>query len=342
MARAALRITGDPGAERVRSLSRALVVGGAGFVGSWLVEALLEQSTETTVLDRMSTPREPVRGADVIVDDVLRADLTALLDARQIDAVFHLAGTAAVPPSLAHPIDDLKRNTVTTVAVLEGARNARRPPLIAFISSAAVYGEGRHMPMTEDHPLEPVSPYGISKLAAETYVRLYAQLYGLPAFSVRPFSLYGPRQRKLVVYDLLRRAAGGEDPLVVLGSPEVSRDFVFVADCVRALLVLARQAPARGEAYNVASGVGTPLGVLVPSILEAVGSEAAVAFTGSVRLGDPLRWEGDPARARALGATFETPLASGLRQTADWLLRPPLQPTVATVRAHEDEPRLLR
>jgi UDP-glucose 4-epimerase len=216
------------------------------------------------------------------------------------------------------PIDDLERNAVTTLAVLEGARHARRSPLVGFISSAAVYGEGRHMPMTEDHPLEPVSPYGISKLAAETYVRLYAELYGFPTFSVRPFSLYGPRQRKLVVYDLLCRATDGEDPLVVLGSPEVSRDFVYVADCARALLVLARRAPALGEAYNVASGAGTPLGVLVPAILKAVGSDVSVAFTGSVRPGDPLRWEGDPARARALGATFDTPLEAGLRRTAEW------------------------
>jgi len=303
----------------VRSIRRALVVGGAGFVGSWLVEALLEESIETIVLDRMSThSREPVAGADVIVEDALQADLSALLDDREIDVLFHLAGTASVPPSLARPIDDLERNAVTTLAVLEGARHARRSPLVGFISSAAVYGEGRHMPMTEDHPLEPVSPYGISKLAAETYVRLYAQLYELPTFSVRPFSLYGPRQRKLVVYDLLCRAADGEDPLVVLGSPEVSRDFVYVADCARALLVLARRAPARGEAYNVASGVGTPLGVLVPAILEAVGVDACVEFTGSVRPGDPVGWEGDAGRARALGAAFDTPLDDGLRRTAAW------------------------
>ena len=321
MARAALRIAGEPRVERLRSIGRALVVGGAGFVGSWLVEALLEESIETIVLDRMSTQsREPVAGADVIVDDVLHADLSALLDDREVDVVFHLAGTASVPPSLVRPIDDLERNAVTTLAVLEGARHARRSPLVGFISSAAVYGEGRHMPMTEDHPLEPVSPYGISKLAAETYVHLYSQLYELPTFSVRPFSLYGPRQRKLVVYDLLCRAVDGEDPLVVLGSPEVSRDFVYIADCARALLVLARRAPARGEAYNVASGVGTPLGVLVPAILTAVGIDAGVDFTGSVRPGDPVRWEGDPGRARALGAAFDTPLDDGLRRTAEWLL----------------------
>jgi UDP-glucose 4-epimerase len=340
MARAPLRITGDTGDGGARSMRRALVIGGAGFVGSWLVQALLEESIETTVLDRMSTQtREAVAGVDLIVDDVLRADLTALLDDRQIDAVFHLAGTAAVPPSLERPIDDLERNAATTLAVLEAARHADRPPLVGFVSSAAVYGEGREMPMTEDHPLQPVSPYGISKLAAETYVRLYAQLYGLPTFSVRPFSLYGPRQRKLVIYDLLCRAVDGEDPLVVLGSPEVSRDFVFVADCARALVVLARRAPARGEAYNVATGVGTRLGTLVPGLLESAGVEAVVRFSGEVRPGDPLRWEGDPTRALALGATFDTPLAEGLRQTAEWLLA---NPRVGTEATRQDQRRRTR
>lgn len=305
----------------MRSLNRALVVGGAGFIGSWLVESLLDQGVATTVLDRMSNRSgDALPGVDLVVDDVSRADLPALLEDRGIDVVFQLAGTPSVPPSLAHPIDDLERNAGTTLSVLEGVRGTRRPPLVAYVSSAAVYGEGRHMPMAEDHPLEPVSPYGISKLAAETYVGLYARLYGISAFSVRPFSLYGPRQRKLVVYDLLCRAVDGEDPLVVTASPEISRDFVFVADCARALLVLARRAPAEGEAYNIASGTGTRLGALVPALLEAAGLEASVRFTGDVRPGDPLRWEGDPRKAQSLGAVFDTTLVDGLGQTAEWYL----------------------
>jgi len=295
----------------MRGLTRALVVGGAGFFGGRLVEELEARGVETTVLDQ--------RGGDLVVD-ATEVDLTAAIDGRGVDAVFQLAGTGLVPTSLAEPLGDLWRNAGTTLAALEGARFARRPPVVAYVSSAAVYGEGREMPMREDHPLEPVSPYGISKLAAERYVALYAQLYGVPAFSVRPFSLYGPGQRKLVVYDLLVRLLGGEDPLVVGGAAEVSRDFVFVADAARSLAALARSAPARGEAYNFASGRRTTLGELVSSLLAATGLAPEVRFTGTVRPGDPVRWDGDASLARTLGAAFDTTLEDGLRLTVEWLV----------------------
>jgi UDP-glucose 4-epimerase len=312
----------------MRSLGHALVVGGAGFVGGWLVERLVGEGVATTILDRSTGSKDRFGGVEVIPNDVSRIDVQGLVDERGIDTVFHLAGTPSVPPSLTRPLEDLERNAGTTLWVLEGVRRARRPPLVVFVSSAAVYGDGRRMPMTEDHPRRPVSPYGVSKLAAETYVHLYAQLYGVPAFSVRPFSLYGPRQEKLVVYDLLRRAVAGEDPVIVLGSPNVSRDFVFVKDCVRAMVVLARGAPARGEAYNIASGIGTTLGSLVPLLVQAAGLEISVEFSGTVRPGDPLRWEGDPSAARALGAVVDTPLVDGLRQTAEWFLASTPQPAV--------------
>jgi UDP-glucose 4-epimerase len=298
------------------------VVGGAGFVGSWLVEALQDKGIRVTVLDNLSglTVERP-RDAELIEQDVLEVDLPALLEERRFDVAFHLAGTAAVPPSVRAPIEDLTRNTVTLLSVLEAMRSAERPCALVFVSSAAVYGNSERVPMGEEHPLRPISPYGISKLAGEQYVSLYSQLHGLPALSVRPFSVYGPRQRKLVVYDLFTRACAGEDPLVVLGSAEVSRDFVFVADVARALVRLAEAAPAAGEAYNIASGEGTTLGELVSTLLDVAGLEIDHRFTGEVRPGDPLRWEGDPSRARQLGVGCSTSLRDGLAQTAEWLLR---------------------
>lgn len=304
----------------MRRLNRALVIGGAGFFGSWLVEVLLDEGIEPTVLDKRSASELPA-AADIVQGDVVDVDLLAILETRKIGAVFQLAGSGTVPQTLLRPIDDLRRNTITTLAVLEAARHAERPPLVAFVSSAAVYGEGERMPMPEDHRMNPVSPYGISKLASELYVSLYSRLYDIPTLSVRPFSLYGPRQRKLVVYDLLTRALDGESPLTVLGSPDVSRDFVFVEDAAQALLTLARVAAAKGEAYNVASGRPTTLGELVATLLELTGLSTVARFTGDVRPGDPLHWEGDPARARALGARCETPLREGLGRTVEWVMR---------------------
>jgi UDP-glucose 4-epimerase len=304
----------------MRELSHALVLGGSGFIGSWLVERLLDEGAEVTVLDhatRGTPPEGPVRR---IAADVTEESVAEILAQAPVDAVFHLANAALVPPSIEGPIEDLERNVVTTLAALEGLRRGRSSAVMVFVSSAAVYGDAQYHPMDEDHPLEPKSPYGVSKLAAERYVRLYARLHGLRALTVRPFSLYGPRQRKLVVYDLLTRLHEGERPLRIVGSPAVSRDFTFVEDAARGLVVLARAAAAGGEAYNLASGRSTSLRELVTMLLDVTGIEADVEFTGEVRAGDPLHWTGDPQKAHALGVRCDTPLAEGLRRTAEWFV----------------------
>lgn len=305
----------------MRSLRSALVVGGAGFFGSWLVEALLDAGAAVAVLDSLERGRREAlpAAAELLVGDAVSADLDAVLSEREVDVVFQLAGTGLVPASLEHPLDDLRRNAETTVAVLEAARRASTPPLVGYVSSAAVYGEGVRMPMDESHPVAPVSPYGISKLTAERYVAFYARHHGVPGFSIRPFSLYGPRQRKLVVYDLARRVLEGENPLVVAAVADVSRDFVYVGDAAASFVKVAGRARGEGEAYNFAAGAPTTLGDLAAAIVDAAGCATGVRFNGSLRPGDPLRWHGDASRAAALGARFDMPLADGLARTVAWL-----------------------
>jgi UDP-glucose 4-epimerase len=304
----------------MRELSHALVLGGSGFIGGRLVERLLDEGVEVTVLDRatpVTPPGAPVRRIDA---DVTEESVAEILAQTPVDAVFHLANAALVPPSVEGPMEDLEHNVVPALAALEGLRRAGSGAVMVFVSSAAVYGDAQYHPMDEDHPLEPKSPYGVSKLAAERYVRLYARLHGLPGLSVRPFSVYGPRQRKLVVYDLLTRLHEGERPLRMLGSPDVSRDFVFVEDAARGLVVLARAAAADGEAYNLASGRSTTLHELATTLVDVSGMEADVEFTGEVRPGDPLHWTGDTQRASVLGVRCDTPLVEGLRRTAEWFV----------------------
>ena len=306
-----------------RRLRSALVLGGAGFLGRWLIEALLADDVRIVSLDR--APRGRLRDLEVesLQGGVASGDhvLSELLGRQGFDLVVHAIGTGSVPRSLEHPLGDLASNVTTTLTVLEALVGLPSPPLLVHASSAAVYGDSVRLPMDEDHPLEPVSPYGISKLAAEHYVRLYARLHQLQALSVRPFSLYGPGQRKLVVYDLLARVEAGEDPLVVHGDPEVTRDLVYAGDAARAVAQLARRAPARGEPYNVSSGHGTALRDLAAGLVAATGRSTEIRFTGEVRAGDPLRWEGDARRAAALGAVARTPLSDGLARTVEWYRR---------------------
>ena len=276
----------------MRSVSRALVLGGSGFIGTRLVELLLANDVQTTVLDShgaAATRGERVRGIRATVTQQSVADA---LELEALDAVFHLANPASVPASVERPLDDLEGSIVTTVSALEALRRHGGHPVFVYVSSAAVYGDAVYHPMDEDHPLEPKSPYGVAKLASERYVRLYSRLHGLQGFSVRPFSVYGPGQRQLVVYDLMKRLHEGERPLRILSPPDVSRDFVFVDDVARGLLALTRAAPAEGEAYNLASGAPTTLSELASTLVEVSGIASEIEFTGEVRPGDPLHWTG--------------------------------------------------
>lgn len=306
-------MTAPASATRVRELSRALVLGGAGFLGGWVTQELRQAGVHTTVLGYGADRPEDLSVA------ITRASLEDMVVRANPDAVVFLAGSPSVPRSVRDPRQDLHDNTGLVVDVLEVLRARSVPPLFVFTSSAAVYGESRREPMDEKHPLVPRSPYGISKLAAEHYVRLYAETYRVPGFSVRPFSVYGPGQRKLVVYDLFVRLLEGEDPLVIQSAPEVARDFVYVGDLARALATLMLKAPGVGEAYNIASGKATTLSELAGLLVETGGSRAIVRFAGTARVGDPFRWRGDPARASSLGAVCSTSLEDGLHETLSWI-----------------------
>jgi UDP-glucose 4-epimerase len=224
-----------------------------------------------------------------------------------------------VPASLDDPLADLLANAGSTLVALEAARRSRRRPLVVVASSAAVYGNAETLPIPETQRREPVSPYGVSKLAAEEYVALYHRLYSVPCLAARLFSLYGPGQRKQVIFDLLSRLFDGEDPLVIRGKPEVARDFMFARDAARGLIALAKRAPAEGEVYNLATGRAVTLGELAELLIRTAELEARVTFTGILRPGDPLRWKADITRIAALGVRAETSLEDGLRATALWV-----------------------
>ena len=295
-------------------MKSAVVFGASGFLGSWVVRELVSQQVAVTTVSRVASPDGPRLDFEADMLDLELADVCA-----EADAIFHLAGTGDVPHSLRDPVGDLRANAETTIAVLDAARRAAQPPRVILASSAAVYGESVSVPMTETHRLLPVSPYGVSKLAAEQYLQVFHRLYGVPAMIVRPFSVYGPGQHKLVVHDLINRILDGEAPLRISAPPDVMRDFVYVEDVAAAIVGLARDAPADGEAYNLASGRGTSLRELADALLIATGSDAEAQFISDQAPGNPVHWYGDGAKAAALGITLDTPLGVGLEATVRWL-----------------------
>jgi UDP-glucose 4-epimerase len=238
--------------------------------------------------------------------------------AEPFDYIFHLAAHAYAAGSVQAPMADFRANLLATLELLEQMREHNAHSRLVFASSAAVYGDPGRLPIDEDTPTVPVSPYGVSKLAAERYLDVYARLYGLQAASLRLFSVYGPHQAKQVVYDLYTKLHASPHRLVVLGDGSQERDMVYVQDVVQAFLVVAAQGSLDGSVYNVATGASVSTAELARLIIESQQADAEIAFTGQTRPGDPERWLGSSTRLEALGWAPRFSLREGLRETAAW------------------------
>jgi UDP-glucose 4-epimerase len=303
-----------------------LVTGGAGFIGSHLVELLLRYGADVvTVVDSLSTGRlsniESVRSRITIEKlDLVKADLRPLLKTTSFDTVFHLAGNAHVNQSVDHPDMDMEKNILGTFRMLEAIRDISPESRIVFTSSATVYGEAAHAPIKEDDPKIPESPYGVSKLACEHYLRLFAKLYGLRTSIARLFSVYGPRLRKQVVYDLMCKLHRDPNKLFLHGDGTQVRDLNHVSNVTDALLLIAQKARLEGEDYNVAMGEPVSIREIAEQVSNAMGMDPQFEFSGEVRPGEIQKWFPDASRLFSLGYRTRVSLREGLRDTANWFL----------------------
>jgi UDP-glucose 4-epimerase len=303
--------------------SSALVTGGAGFVGSHLVETLVSRGVRTTVIDDLSNGSRrnlDVVEADIelIVGDVIEELRRGGIRPSEYDFVFNLAANAYVPTSVAEPRRDLEANLLGTFALLESLRESPSRSVFMGFSSAAVYGNPPRLPITEDDPTIPISPYGVSKLAAERYVSVYSSVFGIRGMSLRLFSVYGPRQRKQVVFDLLAKLRRSPEALELVGDGSQVRDLSYVSDVVSAIVTLATKAPAGGEVFNVAAGKSFRIDDLAQALCRVCGAKPTITHTGALRPGDAQEWTVDTSRLRDLGFAPQVALEDGLRAVRDW------------------------
>jgi UDP-glucose 4-epimerase len=296
-------------------VTRALVTGGAGFIGSNLVDGLRERGDDVLVLDDLSTGRRENLAADVDLIDADVADPEAIARAvsqHAAEVVFHLAAQIDVRRSVADPALDARVNVGGTIAVLEAARlNGAR--VVLSSTGGAIYGDADVVPTPEDAPRRPLAPYGQGKAAAEDYCALYARLYGLPVVALRYANVYGPRQDPLGeggVIAIYCECARHGKRATVFGDGTQTRDFVYVGDVIEANL-LAATAEAQG-AFNVGRGEETT--VLELARLLDLEVEHAPERAGEVRRSclDPT------LAARELGWRARVDLAEGIRRTLAW------------------------
>jgi UDP-glucose 4-epimerase len=306
---------------------RIVVTGGAGFIGSELVRQLGRSGAEVIVIDNLATGRrENLAGAEgairLVVAD-LRDEPRLAPWLRGAAVVYHLA-CLGVRHSIHSPLENHQVNAEATLRLLVQARAAGVPRFVA-VSSSEVYGTGRFVPMTEDHPTAPRTVYGASKLAGESYARAFFETYGYPTVVVRPFNAYGPRchhegdSGEVIPKFLLRCLAGR--PLVIFGDGSQTRDFTYVSDTARGILLAGTVAAAVGQTINLGSRREIRIAELAREVALVCGRPDAVVVHEPPRPGDVHRLVAETARARdLLGFGPEVPLRDGLARLRDWYL----------------------
>lgn len=313
---------------------RAVVTGGAGFIGSTLVDALIARGDDVLIIDDLSrgsvdNVRDALdRGAELVEADVRdRTTVHSVLARFRPDAVHHLAAQIDVRRSMTDPQHDASVNVLGTLSVLEAAADASVGAVVVCSTGGAIYGDDAPLPTPETRHPAPESPYGLGKLAAENYTRFYARARGLPALVLRFANVYGPRQHPsggAGVVSLFCDAALRGDTPVIFGDGEQTRDFLFVGDVARAALAASDALGAgrlAGRVYNVGTGSQVSIGELAAAVGRVAGTEPGrfLPRHEPARPGEIRHSCLDPALGRTeLGLPGPTPLDEGLARTWAW------------------------
>lgn len=299
-----------------------LITGGAGFIGAHILAQLQERrDMDVVVFDNLSSgSKEHVpAGMELVEGDVCdEAAVDALFADHHFDAVVHLAAQTMVPFSVDHPVEDCQINLEGVLHVLEACRTHGTGHIL-FSSSAAVYGDNLHIPLKETERLVPTSPYGITKMTTEHYLRVYHELYGMDATVFRFANVYGERQGEKGeggVVSIFCKLLSQNQGITVFGDGHQTRDFVYAGDIAQAII---RALPLKGyHTMNVSTGQETSLNDLIRSFEKAVGYTVPVQYTAP-RTGDILRSVlSNEALKRDLGFVPEMDLEEGIRRTYDW------------------------
>ena len=308
-----------------------LVTGGAGFIGSHIAETLLEQGHSVRILDNFSTgKRENVEALTrrfngtrlEVLEGNIRDASRVGESVRGVEVVFHSAAFVSVPQSMQEPQECFDVNLTGTSLLFDAARRAGvRRAVVA--SSAAVYGESDALPLVEETPLKPKSPYAVSKRVNEMYAELFTNSFDFEVAALRYFNVYGPRQRPDSMYaaavPIFIRCLLDGKPITIFGDGGQTRDLINIRDVVRANLAASEHPNAAGKVFNICTGIETRLLDLLEVLLDLFPDAPAPEFTAP-RAGDIYRSVGSPQKAMdGMGFKAQVSLEDGLRETVKWM-----------------------
>lgn len=301
----------------VSSPERALVVGAAGFLGTAISRYFAESGLSTIGLDIVS-PEERENYHEFYRCSNLDSELGSILKEHRPTYLINLAGNANVGKSIEEPRYDFLHSVNLFSSILEQIRTQSPETRVLFASSAAIYGQPKLLPITEDMPQQPISPYGYHKAMCEQLATQYQKIYGLRVASSRIFSAYGAGLRRQIFWDLCQKCAT-ERAIQLSGDGTESRDFIHAVDIAQATLCILRRGAFAGESYNVARGIEVSISEIAHRVLTAFGkSPEHIVFSGASRAGDPKNWRADIGQISALGFTSHVGIEDGVAEYVRW------------------------
>lgn len=296
---------------------KIIIIGSKGFIGKNTSDYFEKQGHEVYGCGVTEYPQE----INYYQVDRFFPDYNNIFKKESFDICINASGSPGVGFSLENPQEDFRMNTSNVFSLLNSIRVYNPDCRLINLSSAAVYGNPKSLPIQEDADLSPLSPYGYHKMLTETLIKEFSQIYNLKTCSFRIFSAYGPGIKKQLLWDIYQKAISPTDgnKVCLFGKGNETRDFIFIEDLVEALSLVIEKDLFNGEVYNLGSGTETDIATIAQKFVNLINKELIVEFNGVQKEGDPLFWRSDISRLELLGFKTKTSLEEGLLKYYNWL-----------------------
>ncbi len=294
---------------------KILIIGSEGFIGKHVVDYYLKKKLLVFGVDLKEVPHCDYNYKKILPQTLIYESLFSDI---KPDVCLFASGSASIPLSIQDPVSDLEANFLQVARILNMIRLFSPETKFINISSAAVYGNPNNLPISENSGINPLSPYGWHKYYSELICKEYTSLYTIKTCSVRPFSVYGSGQNKLLFWDIYQKTLKNKN-IELFGSGNETRDFIYIDDFVAAIDIIINKAPLQAETYNIGSGTETSITAVATLFAKVLNFNGTIHFNNIRKAGDPLKWLADINLIKQLGFEKSIDLHSGLKLYAQWL-----------------------
>lgn len=294
---------------------KILILGSNGFIGSHCVDYFISKKYDVYGIDITDADHRNYYYKKILPDS---KEFDNIFSQIKPDACLFAIGSASVAASIQEPLANFESNTLQTIRILQAIKKYSPTCKFINISSAAVYGNPDTMPIKESSTIQPVSPYGWHKYYSELICKEYYLLYNINTCSIRPFSVYGPRQNKLLFWDFYLKSQKG-DKVELFGTGKETRDFIYISDLVIAIDIILNNAPMKAETYNLATGRELSIKEVAAIFAKTIEYNGQINFNNISKLGDPIKWVADIESLKQLGFKPTINIETGLQFYAKWL-----------------------